>query len=207
MNANKILTFDRWDFLSTKGLIVIAAVLVPLFALVQPTWLWVQNEPLEWTGPTGQDEQVRSAEALAKSGVEAHWADEAVVKITDAPNDVWLASLLPGLVISLAALSICWFLFRLITNIQREREFTGASVWALRGIAMTLLLGAAVYTVVAGIADDIVMSSAVDGPETPLITISIVGPIMISVCALVIAAIAEAFAHGSNLQEDVEGLV
>ena len=176
VNADKILTFDRWDFLWTKGFIVLAGLLVPLYTLVLPIARWIDNDALEWTGPTGQDEQVRSAEALAKSGVEAHWADEAIVKITDAPNDVWLASLLPGVVLSLATVSICWFLYRLITHIQSEKEFTRASVWALRGIAISLLVGAAVYTVVSGIADDIVMNSAVNGPETPLITISIVGP-------------------------------
>ena len=207
MNAARLFTFDRWDFLFTKGFILLAALLVPLFTLLVPAARWAQNKPLEWVGPTGLDQQVRSAEAIAKSGVEAYWADQAVVKITDAPTDVWLASLLPGVVLTLATLSICWFLYRLITGIQSEREFTSASVWALRGIALSLLLGAAVFTVVTGLADDIVMNSAVNGLETPLITISIVGPIVISVCALLIAAIAEAFAHGSNMQEDVEGLV
>lgn len=207
MNAAKLFTFDRWDFLSTKVLIVLAGLLVPIFTLLVPAAMWAQNKPLEWAGPTGQDEKARSAEAIAKSGTEAHWADQAVVKITDASTEVWMASLLPGAVLTLVTLSICWFLYRLITGIQREKEFTSASVWALRGIALSLLIGAAAYTVVTGIADDIVMNSAVNGPETALITISIVGPILISVVALIIAAIAEAFAHGAKIQDDVEGLV
>lgn len=207
MNANKILSFDRWDWLLTKGFIALVALLVPLFTVLLPTLMWIQDEPLEWTGPTGQNDVIRSAEGIAQDGVVAHWTDEAAVTIANAPADVWAASLLPGVVLSLATLSICWFLYRLITQIQSEKEFTRVSVWSLRGIALSLILGAAVFTVVTGIADDIVMSRAVDATDGPLITIGIAGPIIVSVCALVIAAIAEAFAHGANLQDDVEGLV
>ena len=46
-------SFDRWDFLGTKILLVLLAVVIPLITLVRPVVTWVTGGALVWEGNLG----------------------------------------------------------------------------------------------------------------------------------------------------------
>lgn len=201
------LRFDRWDFLATKALLLVLAVGICLAAVVVPLLAWVRGRALTWTGNTGVSPVVRDDTLTPAPGARMVWTGDASVTLADPATHVWLASLAPGVVLALVAVSVAALLLGLVRRIERGEAFVAASARALRLVALTLLTGVIALVPIGGLADNVVMNAArtVNGPTT--FTLATAGQLVTMAVALLLAALAEAFSHGERLQHDVDGLV
>ena len=165
LNRTKIFTFDRWDFLATRGLLVMISIVVPIVSLGAPLVEWISGEDLKWTGPTGYGTSLRSAPLISAHSSTTTWADQLTVSIPNASVGTRLARLLPGLVASIATLTVCWLLLRLMKSIQQQTSFSNVTVWSLRLIALVILIGSVAYFVTQAIANSAVMGHAMGRPK------------------------------------------
>ena len=99
-------------------------------------------------------------------------------------------------------------LLRLLSSIEAQRPFAYAAVRSLRVIGATLLGGAALVTLAGSFANVAVLDAAVDlQGDTQTFSFDFGNALLVAAAGLVCAAVAEAFAHGIKLADDVEGLV
>lgn len=195
--------FDRLDFWMTKGVLILVGVAVPLYSVGWPLASWLQDKPLRWEleglGPTSVPDRL-----VAQDGVTLRGADTVVVRITDAGAGPWLASLLPGVVLSIAVGLGAWLLLRLVRRIEQGQPFVSASATSLRLLGATVLVGSLAVSLGLGVAEAVISQRALDGAD-PVFGFEV--SFLAFVSALLMLALAEAFAQGVRLQEDVEGLV
>jgi hypothetical protein len=195
--------FDRMDFWLTKAVLALVGVAVPVLAVGLPLTTWWRGEPLRWDldglGDSGAPEGLVPAE-----GVRLRTTHAVVVQIDDPGTVPWLASLLPGVLLSVAVGLAVWLLLRLVRRIEQGKPFVVASAMALRLLGATILLGSLAVSLGLGVADSVIGQRAVDGADL-LFTFEV--PFLAFIGALVTLALAEAFVQAARLQDDVEGLV
>lgn len=195
--------FDRLDLWVTKALLILVGVVVPLYSVGWPLARWLQDKPLHWEleglGPTSVPDRL-----VAQEGVTLRGADTVVVHIADAGAGPWLASLLPGAVLSVTVGLGAWLLLRLVRRIEQGQPFVSASATSLRLLAATVLVGSLAVSLGLGVAEAVISQRALDGAD-PVFGFEV--SFVAFVGALLMLALAEAFAQGVRLQEDVEGLV
>lgn len=202
------LQFDRWDFLGTKAVLLLVAVGTPLLSVGAPVWRWLSGGPLRWEAQTGVTDALTSPQVVPRDGTRLTWPGDLRVSLDDPDAGVWLASLLPGVVVSAAAVVIAVSLLRLVGRVQARTVFVRDSVRTLRVVALTLLASAVLVTTAGAVADSVVMAAAVETRATTATFTLDAGPaVVVFVTGLVVAALAEAFAHGTRLADDVSGLV
>jgi Protein of unknown function (DUF2975) len=115
-------------------------------------------------------------------------------------------TLLPGLPLSLVVVIVVIQLLRVMSRLHRGVPFAGASVGALRWIAVALLAGTGAVTITGSLANAAVVHRAT--PSSPIsFTILSGGEVVLVVSGLVVAMLAAAFAQGQRLAAEVEGLV
>lgn len=195
--------FDRLDLWMTKALLAVVGVAVPLFSIGLPVVTWLRGGPLRWQldglGGHGAPQGL-----VPGDGVTLRSTDTVTVRIHEAGVEPWLASLLPGVLGSIAVAVAVWLLLRLVRRIEQGKPFVVASATALRLLGATILLGSLAVSLGVGVADAVITQRAVDGA---VFSFAFEMPFLAFVAALVTLALAEAFVQGSRLQEDVEGLV
>lgn len=198
--------FDRMDFFLTKALLAIVAVAVPVFSIGLPLAGWVRNRPLEWQldGPDGLEATAVPDRLVAQDGVSLRGAESVVVRIEEAGAGPWVSVLLPGVLLSLAVGLAAWLLLRLLQRIEQREPFAAASATACRLLGATILLGSLAVSLALGLADAVIAQRALDGAA---LGFAFEVPFVAFVAALLMLALAEAFAQGARLQHDVEGLV
>jgi hypothetical protein len=195
--------FDRLDFLMTKALLAIVGVGVPVISIGWPLVSWLRDEPLRWTldglGVTTVPDRL-----VPLGGVSLRGADTITVRIEDAGAGAWMATLLPGLLLSVAVGLVAWLLLRVVQRIERSEPFVSASAVALRLVGATILLGSLAVSLGLGAADVVITGRALEGADPDFgFEVNFIA----FVAALLMLALAEAFAQGARLQKDVEGLV
>lgn len=202
------LTFDRWDFLGTRLVLGLIALGSTTMGVVVPLVRWLTGRPLTWQLQTGKTDDVVTDQLVARSGVELAWPGTADVTIDDAGTGTWLASLVPGALLATATVIVVVALLRLLSHIEAQRPFAYAAVRSLRIIGATLLGGAVLVTLAGSFANAAVLDAAVDlqGGATTF-GFDFGTGLLVAAAGLVCAALAEAFAHGIKLADDVEGLV
>ena len=120
----------------------------------------------------------------------------------------WLASIVPGALVAIATVIVVLALLRLLASIEAQQPFAQAAVRSLRVTGATLLGAAVLVTVAGSLANLAVLRAAADLQGDPTAFTLELGPAMvISAAGLVCAALAQAFAHGMALADDLEGLV
>lgn len=202
------LTFDRWDFLGTRLVLGLIALGSTTMGVVVPLVRWLTGRPLTWQLQTGKTDDVVTDQLVARSGVELVWPGTADVTIDDASAGTWLASMVPGVLLAIATVIVVLALLRLLASIEAQRPFAPAAVRSLRITGATLLVGAIVITVAGSVANLAVLTAAADLQGDPTAFKLELGPsLVIGAAGLVCAAMAQAFAHGIQLADDVEGLV
>ena len=116
--------------------------------------------------------------------------------------------MVPGVLLAIATVIVAVALLRLLASIEAQRPFAPAAVRSLRITGATLLAGSILVTLAGSLANVAVLSAAVDLQGDPTTFTLEFGPsLVIAAAGLVCAALAEAFAHGIKLADDVEGLV
>lgn len=195
--------FDRVDFWTTKLLLALVGVAMPVFSVGWPLVSWLRDQPLRWDlegfGPTTAPDRL-----VPQDGVMLRGAETVVVRIDHAGAGAWLATLLPGLILSIAVGLVAWLLLRLVRRIELGQPFVAASATSLRLVGTTVLLGSVAVSLGVGLADTVVTQRAFDGVAD---TFGFDVPFMAVIIALLLLALAEAFAQGVRLQDDVDGLV
>ena len=122
----KLLSFDRTDFLLTKLMIAAVAVGVPLASVVAPLVRWATGRALHWE-VAGTSATSVPADLATRVGVEARGTDTLALRIDGAGAGTWLATLLPGLALSVAVALGAWLLLRLVQRIEDGQPFVAAS--------------------------------------------------------------------------------
>ena len=193
--------FDRSDFVLTKGLLVLLALGLPALTVGGPLVAWWRGRPLTWE-LDGLSATLVPPDLRPSSGVRLSGTGTVGVSIPSAATSTWLASLLPGLALSATGLVIAWQLLRVVRRIEQRRAFVASTASAFRVIALALFLGSLVLAVAQGVADAQISQRALSMGD-----FEVTVPLLPSVGALLVLALAEAFGQGARLQDDVEGLV
>ena len=202
------LTFDRWDFLGTRVVLCIVALGAIGVGVIAPVVQWVRGEPLMWRLQTGTTDDVVTDQLVARPGVELTWPGTADVAIDHAGTGTWLASIVPGALLTIATLIVVVALLRLLSSIEAKRPFAYAAVRSLRVIGATLLGAAVLVTLAGSFANVAVLDAAVDlQGDTQTFSFDFGNAFLVAAAGLVCAALAEAFARGIAMAHDVEGLV
>ena len=207
MRSRSRLTFDRWDFLATRVALATIAVATTVFAVVLPVVQWLRGQPLSWRVETHRETTLSPTDVTPRDGVELVWPGSLDVSIPEASAWAWSVSLLPGLAIAAIIVTVVGALWRLLGQIQAGRPFGASSVALLRTIGGALMTGALLLFGVTGFANGVVLEAAAELSGPPILTFEFQLPALLLTGGLVVAAMAEAFAYGTELADDVEGLV
>lgn len=111
----KLLRFDRTDFLLTRLMIAAVGVGVPLVSVGAPLVRWATGRALHWQ-LSGLDATTVPADLATRAGVDARGTDSLGLSIDGA--DTWLATLLPGIALSISVVLGAWLLLRLAQSIE-----------------------------------------------------------------------------------------
>ena len=198
----KLPTFDRTDFLLTKLMIAAVAVGVPLASVGTPLARWATGQALHWQVPGPGATRVPADLAL-RAGADARGTDTLLLRINGAGTGTWLATLLPALALSVTVVLGAWLLLRLVQRIEHGQPFVAASAQALRLLSMVVLVGSLAVAFCTGVADSVVTERAL----RDVVSFGFTVPFVSVIAAFLVLALAEAFAQGVRLQDDVEGLV
>lgn len=202
MNA-RLLTFDRGDYRIMRLIMVLAAIGLPLGILGLPAYDLFAGNPLSVALPASNLAPVAVAE-----GVTVGPAGSVLVEVAGAPLGVWAVSLVPGLVVLAAAAVVLVLLWRVVAAAAAGAPFTVDTVHCLRGISLAVLLGGAAHMVVAGFVDAALSRRFLPGEEAVLfVRTSDGGVLFVFAGCMLIAMIAEVFARGVVLEDQLEGVV
>ena len=202
-SVDRLMRFDRADSRLTLGLIVVIAVATPLFTLVLPVIDWVRGRPLHVPLMLMQEERI----GAPADGVTISSTGEAVATFAHAGADLWLVSLVPGLLVVLALWGVLWVLAVIVRSVRDESPFTLANVRRMRALALILMLGPVVYGLAVMMVNGFVLERALaDFSGGALASFGPSGILLIG-AGLVVACLAEVFLRGLRLEKDVEGLI
>lgn len=206
MPANDPLKFDDTDFKLTKLVGVGVAVITAFLAVARPLWTWANGGALvAWFDDTAEG-GARVAVEQVRPGVTLTHGSRVMAEFTDAGPGLWLASIAPP-VLFVALLSVVlWLLWRLLDDVRDGNPFTVANVRRMRGIALVIVLGSLGMFFVQGLVNGYVASSALGGMVLFAFDLDVAG-LLLPGAGFVIAALAEAFKRGVQLEGEVEGLV
>ncbi|MCW2817927.1 MAG: hypothetical protein JWR42_714 [Marmoricola sp.] len=176
---------------------------VPVVTVLVPLGVWISGGPLAYD-LTGVGRASLRAGLHLDHGVSLRGGSTVGVRIEEAGATTWLASLLPGMLLSALAVTVAVLLFRLVQRIQAGTPFVAASASSLRLIGLTLEASTLIMGVGNGIAGSVVHARALTATELRLSFDFSLVPV---IAGLLVLALAEAFAQGVRMQDDVEGLV
>jgi len=109
-------------------------------------------------------------------------------------------TLLPGLLL----VALLWQLWGLLRSARQSDPFTGANVWRLRKFGWLLLLGWPLVAYLTMALNEILAMTLPANDTEGLFAPPIGGALLFGLAVLVLA---EVFAHGLRLREDVEGTI
>lgn len=186
------LRFDRGDGIATRILLWAVALGVWVHQLVVPLVTAVADKPLR---VGAQPVDVDPGAAGAGEAVNPARAD---VLVADASVADHLLAVVPGVLVAGLVVVGTVLLTRLLRDLAAGDPFHPRNVRRLRVVAMAVITGAIVHAVVVGLITPWLLNR--DGWTFTL-------PVPWVVGGLLVAAVAEAFATGTRLRSDVDGLV
>lgn len=200
---DRLLTFDARDFQVARLALALSALAVALITVARPLWQWLRDEPLEG----GITVDAAPPQVAAREDAAVAWSGDVLVTLTSPTTADRLAALAPGVALSLAAALLAWLGIRLLTAIASGEPFTRRSVGALRGIAGTLLAAMVVVSAADAVLQAQLATSGLADTTDAVFVLEPLPLLLVGTVALVVASVAEAFARGSRLADDVDGLV
>lgn len=197
-------TFDRADLLGTRLTLLVIAALATLGGLVLPALGLVRGDPLTRTvavpGDTVPDLPLRAGATATDSG-------EVALSLADPSMGTRIAGLLPGLALALAMIVVAVLVLRLLGRLSDDQPFLASSVSLLRGFALVLLIGPLLVGAFSMIADLAVTGAAYADGAAVHASLDLGPYLLVMALGLIVAAIAEAFARGAQLEAELDGLV
>ena len=199
-----LLTFDRTDVQVAWWALVLGPLAVVLTTVGNPLWQWWRRRPLE--GSFSVD-TTPVTELGTRTGAGARWSGEVVTTLASPSTGDRLAALAPGLALSVTVVVLAWLGMRLLTAVAVSEPFTRRTVGALRGIAGTLLVAMLVLPAADAWREAQLATSTLVEATDAVLVLEPLWLLGVAPVARVVASVAEAFARGTRLAEDVEGLV
>ncbi|MBK7822497.1 MAG: DUF2975 domain-containing protein [Tessaracoccus sp.] len=202
MNA-KLLTFDRSDYRATKVLMILLAICAPAVLLGLPVYDLAAGNPLRVYLPAGALAPISVADGVSVTP----WGVVSVEAV-GASIGTWVLSLVPPLVVVVALWVALLFLWRVVAAAAAGAPFTRDTVHCLRGIALTVFLGSLAHWLASGIVDAALSRQLIPGEETTLFVSTMGSGGLVAVgAAMLFAMVAEVFARGVVLEDELEGVV
>ena len=195
-----LFAFDRADravLLVILGLTILGTALT---ALALPVLRWIQGDAI----PVGYSADV-PLPALERAGIEHH----TVETVADVPGTgvAHAVSIAPGALLTVVVAMGALLLAGLVRDVGSGQPFASRNVRRLRTLAGMLIAGAVLVPMIASLCDAFVIRQAdLDGvlrPDGWGFTVSLV-PL---ITGFLVALIAEAFAVGSRMSDDLEGVI
>lgn len=194
----------RADAAFTRGLLILLAVLYPLAVLVPKVVRWIGGGALEWTTATSTTGP--QAPGLGGAGTSVRFDDTVIWTIQHAGAGPWLASLIPGVITWALLVAGCVVGLRLIGSTVAGEPFEAAGVRRVRALAL-LVIGYGVLVPTSKLFADLGVLWSVDQTASLALVVDVAAIAVPLVIGALILVIAESFAIGRRLAEDVEGLI
>lgn len=174
--------------------------------VVRPLLHWAWGNPL--VGAINVDTtRAGSPSFEARDGATLTWSGELWVELTSPTALDRLTALAPGVVLTAVVAVLARLILALLRDIETGQPFSATNVRRLRLIAATLLAAMVLLSVTHGLREGMYASAALVDVEDAVLILSPLRFLTLGLAVLVVAALAEAFARGSRLEHDVEGLV
>ena len=203
-----MLAFSRFDFVVTRGILGLVALATPVLTLAVPVWSWVGGRPLTWTADVDPSNAQLSGFGSTATGTEVDWNGTALISLAHASTSVRIYTLAPAVLLCLAVVAVALLLIRLTGRVQRSEAFVTDSVRSLRLIAWTIIMGWLATSLAGNVASAAVLDAAFpDQPPTLTLTPFSGAGLLMLLTGMLVGVIAEAFAQGTRLANDVDGLV
>lgn len=197
--SRDLLRFDRSDRIGLVLVLAAAGLLSVATWLLVPILGWASGSALPV--PFSSEVEVPRLDAAGLRYGEADY----LLRIPDAGVGQWLLHLLPGLGFTAIVVVGAVLLAPVIGDIGRGDPFRSRNVRRLRVVGMLLLVGWPVMTVLQSVADAAALAS-LDVEGVP-VGITVALPFGVMIAGMIVGLVAEAFAAGSRLRDDVDGLV
>lgn len=195
--------FSRSDFQLTRIIAVLVTLATFAMAVVGPIVSWAVGEPL-----VAQVDHLRETAATGgKPGVTLTHASGLTATFADAGALLWLASILPGVLFFAILLVVVWLLWGLLGDIEHGEPFMPANVRRMRGIALAIVAGAFVLFLASGVANGYLTQHALEGTTPFFVNTTTTSDLLLPGAGFLIAALAEAFKRGVELEGETEGLI
>jgi hypothetical protein len=195
----ELLAFGRSDRIGLVLLLLAAGLLAGKTWVVVPLVAWAGGSDL----PVPFASEV-SVPALDAAGI-GHSEAEYLLHVPGATTGQWLLHLLPGVGLTVVVLACAALFAGLVRDVGRNDPFTAVNVRRLRVIGLLLLVAWPVLTLVRFAADAAVLAGLDLGELDSSFRFGL--PVGVMAAGLVAGLLAEAFAAGSRLRDDVDGLV
>ncbi|GAA3600957.1 hypothetical protein GCM10022199_00450 [Marihabitans asiaticum] len=207
----RLLTFDRLDYAGVYLALAGVGGGVTFAQLGDPLLAWADGDPLRTslTIEALSDESTGGPwEGLRpKPGVDLGWDGMTQATFADPTTQVWLAHLAPRVLVVAATLIVILGLWRVLKSIRDGRAFTNANLRRIRGVAATLVVAPLLLVVPIVVRAAVLTDAAVETRGT-IFTVTLPWQYLaVTLVGLLLAALAQAFEHGVELEDDVEGLV
>lgn len=200
---------ERLDHVLLRGALFLGAV-GGAFGTVSIPILAARADRLFWDGSMGYATQFpEDGDIRPESGASFTWDGQLLVTLDDPSTRLKLFSALPDVLVALSTGLVCALLLLILMDTHLGRPFLSQNVLRLRAVAAVIFAAAVLVPLAHAWANREVMTAAVaaDPDFSGLFTYDSGTTLVWSFVALLVLAVAEAFRIGSQLADDVEGLV
>ena len=197
------LEFSRVDYLIFRIILVVTMVASGGVGLVTPLYAWAADRPINATF-------ARNIDAVAghlPTGVSAQNPVEIAVAVNDPSAAERVVDALPNLLIAAIIIIVSWFVLRLLDDLRRGKPFSASNFRRVRKVAALVGIGAIVVSFFDSVSNAQLLINRVPANPDMEVVFSMSVPIAWLAAMLLLLVVAEAFRRGTELQDDVEGLV
>lgn len=202
---------DRLDWVILRGGLTVLTV---GGALTIPLQLWaaLRSDQLNWDGDVGYGTELPGRLLTPAPGASFTFDGTVGVTIFDPSTRLALLATVPGILLATAVAYIAWVLLLVVLNVQAGDSFSGRVPRLLTTVGPVIALAAVSITVVNAYANREIMLAALRQQDIPIKTSELftldIGPMLAWLfVALLVSAVARAFAEGQRLSHDIDGLV
>jgi len=196
-----LMEFDRSDRIGAWVLIAALLAGTAYVTILDPVRRWVGGDAIE----VGASLEQVGAPTLPAGGLSVESPTDVVLTVAAPTDGERLAQLVVGLGALACVALVGVLVLRLVGDLGRGDPFRRRNVTRLRVIALVVGFGPLLLAIVGSGVDAWLLASRM--PEGASYTASWDVPVAWIVAMLLLAAIAQAFAIGARLRDDVEGLV
>ena len=197
------LEFSRVDYLIFRVILVVTMVASGCAGLVAPLFAWAADRPINATFARNID----AAADRLPTGVTAQNPVNIVVAVNDPSAAERVVNALSNLLIAAIIFIVCLFVLRLLNDLRRGKPFSASNFRRVHIIAALVGIGAIVVSFFDAVSNaQLLINRLPANPEMDVV-FSMSVPMSWLAAMLLLIVVAEVYRRGTELQDDVEGLV